>query len=101
MSRKILFDRFRNWLSMVDVEGLPADLSTTVDRTECYILRHRPASDAEALMVMEVLTENIRAGARSDGLDLVAARNLQGWLSRDMPGADAGPHRYGALALVK
>jgi len=85
---------------LIDAEDLPPEVSNVVDQTERYILRHPPASDAEALMVLEVIIENIRTGRRSDGLDIVGARNLQGWLSRDLPGRKRGRRGFGKLALV-
>lgn len=100
MSRENLLLRFREWLGVVDADDLPPEVSDVIDQTETWILQHTPASDAEALMVLEVILENMKTGLRSDGLDLVGARNLQVWLSRDLTGA--GPHpprRYGELAL--
>lgn len=100
MARENLFDLFRNWLGLIDAESLPPELVQTVDHAERSILRHPPTSEAEALMVAEVLIENIRTGGRPDGLDLTAARNLQGWISRDLPAAKRGTRRYARLALV-
>lgn len=100
MSRENLLPLFRDWLGFIDAEDLPPELSDIVDQTERFILRHPPASDAEALIVLEVLVENMRTGRRSDGLDLVGARNLQVWLSRDLPGSKRGRRGYGKLALV-
>lgn len=100
MSRENLLPLFRDWLGFIDAEDLPPQVSKIIDQTERFILRHPPASDAEALMVLEVIVESIRTGRRSDGLDLVGARNLQAWLSRDLPGRKRGRRGYGKLALV-
>lgn len=100
MSRENMLQLFRDWLGSIDANSLPPEVSNLVDQTECYILRHQPTSAAEALMVVEVLIENMRTGGRSDGLDLVAAHNLQGWLSRDLPGGKKGVRGYARLALA-
>ncbi|WP_339871534.1 hypothetical protein [uncultured Brevundimonas sp.] len=70
----------RLWLDLADSETG----DDAYDRAERLILAHRPRSDHEAVLIAEVLAESIAGGERSDGRDVLAARNLQLWIGRSL-----------------
>jgi len=72
----------RLWLEMADAES-DDDAYLCAER---LILDHRPRNDHEAVLIAEVLAESIAGGERSDGRDVLAARNLQLWIGRSLTG---------------
>tara|TARA_R110000764_G_scaffold32202_3_gene73227 strand:+ start:593 stop:913 length:321 start_codon:yes stop_codon:yes gene_type:complete len=77
----------RLWLDLADAVDPEVDASD--DAYQCaerLILEHRPRADHEAVLVAEVLAESIAGGERSDGRDVLAARNLQLWVGRSLTG---------------
>lgn len=72
----------RLWLDLADAESG----DDAYFRAERLILEHRPRSDHEAILIAEVLAESIAGGERSDGRDVLAARNLQLWIGRSLTG---------------
>ena len=88
----------RLWLDLADAED-PGPGDDAYDRAEQLILEHRPRNDHEAVLIAEVLAESILGGARSDGRDVLAARNLQVWIGRSLTG-EVAPTAARTLARV-
>ncbi len=85
MSRMSFESASRLWLDLTDaVES--GDGEDAYDRAERLILEHCPRNDQEAVVIAEVLAESIAGGERSDGRDVLAARNLQVWIGRSLTG---------------
>lgn len=86
MSRMSFEAATRLWLELADAADLCDEHCDTYFVAERLILDHRPRNDHEAVLVAEVLAESISGGERSDGRDVVAARNLQVWIARGLTG---------------
>jgi hypothetical protein len=100
MSRMSFEAASRLWLELADaVDEAPEHGDDSYGLAERLILDHRPCSDREAVLIAEVLAESIAAGERSDGRDVVAARNLQIWIGRTLTG-EAEPTAARTLARV-
>jgi hypothetical protein len=77
----------RLWLDLADAPDPGSDSGNDAYLlAECLILEHCPRNDHEAIVVAEVLAESILGGERSDGRDVLAARNLQVWIGRSLTG---------------
>lgn len=77
----------RLWLDLADASDPGFDTGDDAYfRAEQLILEHRPRTDHEAVLIAEVLAESIAGGERSDGRDVLAARNLQLWIGRGLTG---------------
>jgi|TARA_R110002124_G_scaffold27166_1_gene97118 hypothetical protein len=72
----------RLWLDLADTESG----DDAYFQAERLILEHRPCDDLQAVLIAEVLAESIAGGERSDGRDVLAARNLQLWVGRSLTG---------------
>lgn len=72
----------RLWLDLADAESG----DDSYFHAEMLILEHLPCTDHEAVLIAEVLAESIAGGERSDGRDVLAARNLQLWIGRSLTG---------------
>ena len=76
----------------------------SIDASEVWLLAHRPASEIEAICILEVMRYVMQGGGRSRGEDVVAAANIQSWLASQLHPDDANvvaPHqavirRFGA-----
>lgn len=90
----------RLWLDLADIDDPARDSGDeTYLLAERLILDHRPSSDHEAILIAEVLAESIAGGERSDGRDIIAARNLQLWIGRSLTG-EAEPTAARILARI-
>lgn len=76
---------FTSWRNLNDRNPLPPDADEEHSALERAILFHAPKSDADIVLMLQLLLEEL-AGERSDGGDLFALRSIQALLLERTPG---------------
>lgn len=78
MARKIGFDEAVEFIR--ETRLLPEEEAQDTDEFEKIVLRHTPRHWEEAAVMLEEVAFNLQAGARCDGLDIVAVNRIGYWL---------------------
>jgi hypothetical protein len=81
-------------LSRTGVES--DDQGDALEALDRLLLRHKPTSDLETIVLMEVIAEALRGGGRGDGLDVAALLNVRDHVLRESREAGLG-ESYAAL----
>ncbi len=55
---------------------------SVLSEAEAVILDHEPRATAEAVVMIDVLIDNVSIGCRSDERDIVALKRLRTWLTQ-------------------
>ena len=98
MATTLTFIQAVQALSMI--RALPEGQAPDTDEMEKIVLDHRPATPAEAALILEEVAYNLEAGARSDTRDTAALRRVGRWLDlgQDATLGGAGPAPSAAAA---
>ncbi|GAA0210073.1 hypothetical protein QOZ96_003206 [Brevundimonas nasdae] len=78
MARKIGFDKAVEFIRKTRL--LLEKEAQDTDEFEKIVLRHTPRHWEEAAVILEEVAFNLQAGARCDGLDIVAVNRIGYWL---------------------
>lgn len=78
MARKIGFDKAVEFIRKTRL--LLEEEAQDTDEFEKIVLRHTPRHWEEAAVILEEVAFNLQAGARCDGLDIVAVNRIGYWL---------------------
>jgi hypothetical protein len=70
-------ETYFTWKSLIRTEDESA--TPKIEKAEKTLLKHRPATFRDAIILLDVIGEGLAFGPRTDGLDLKALNNLKSW----------------------
>lgn len=65
------------WFELIRAETEPDDDGEQLEALDRLLLRHKPASDLEIIVLLEVVAEAVRGGGRIDGLEVAALLSVR------------------------
>lgn len=67
----------KRWFELTRTPIESEDDGDALEEIDRLLLSHKPTSDLEVLIVVEVVAEAVRGGGRLDGLDVAALLNVR------------------------
>lgn len=75
--RALFSSSAKRWFELTRTLIESEDDGDALEQVDRLLLGHKPASDLEVVVLMDVIAETLRSGGRIDGLDVAAVLNVR------------------------